>query len=74
MEDVVTFRAIIPLNNNLSMNNVTYIRDIATFINVSSNHRCFWPVFASYDRFGLQVFPRPFDLLETITNNIWTFW
>ncbi|KAF7814965.1 Receptor-like serine/threonine-protein kinase SD1-7 [Senna tora] len=41
MEDVVTFRAIIPLNNNLSMNNVTFIGDIAAFINVSSNLRCF---------------------------------
>ncbi|KAF7814991.1 uncharacterized protein G2W53_028960 [Senna tora] len=59
MEDVATFRAIIHLNNNLSMNNVTFNRDIAAFINVSSNLRCFLLIFASYDRFKSQGIETP---------------
>ncbi|KAF7826761.1 uncharacterized protein G2W53_017925 [Senna tora] len=46
MEDVVMFRAIIPLNNILIMNNVTFIRDIAAFINVISNNKQYLDVLA----------------------------
>ncbi|KAF7826768.1 L-ascorbate oxidase-like protein [Senna tora] len=42
MGDVVMFRAIILLNNNLNMNIVTFIRDDATFINFHQGSEIYW--------------------------------